>query len=88
MPHPSVQDVPQLSATDTAEYVNVLREYVNDWKPGEEHELVVLFPASRRDDVMSRMKNHLTLSCEDQSPRPFLVHVGSENRPIVEGLQT
>ncbi|MCP4540434.1 MAG: hypothetical protein GY832_25120 [Chloroflexi bacterium] len=51
------EESPQLSAADTTEYVDVLRECAADWKPDEEHELIVLFPRHCRDDVLGHMRN-------------------------------
>lgn len=49
-------ELPRLSAIDLTEYLDVLRECVLDWKPGEEHELIVLFPVHCRDGVLAFLK--------------------------------
>jgi len=38
------RDVPQLSPDELAIYLDVLRSAIEDWKPGDDHELVVVFP--------------------------------------------
>jgi len=36
-------DVPQLDGRETATYLNVLSNCIEDWKPGEQHELIAVF---------------------------------------------
>ena len=43
------EDLPPLNAKDSATYLGVLSECVRDWKPVEDHELVVAFPPEARD---------------------------------------
>ena len=50
------QDVPTLSPPDTVQYLDVLRESAVDWKPGEEHELVVVFPERFEEVVTAHLR--------------------------------
>lgn len=45
-------DLPALDEGALTTYLEVLSECVRDWKPGEQHELIVVFPARARDTVI------------------------------------
>ncbi len=42
------EDVPSLPKKELATYLAVLSDAVSDWKAGEAHELLVVFPASAK----------------------------------------
>ena len=44
-------DVPCLVPDDIKLYLEILCEAVHDWKPGEDHELFIYFPASCRGSI-------------------------------------
>jgi hypothetical protein len=43
--------LPALNKPDLLTYLKVLADCVQDWKPGEEHQLVVVFPQHCRDAI-------------------------------------
>ena len=43
------EDLPRLDCESLAEYVDILQEAIHDWKPGEDHELIVVFPQEYLD---------------------------------------
>lgn len=45
------EDLPLLEAKTLTTYLQVLSECVRDWKPGEAHELIVVFPETVRDSI-------------------------------------
>ena len=45
-------DLPNLPANDLRVYLDVLRDSLCDWRPGETHSLSVLFPVSARDRIV------------------------------------
>jgi len=45
------QELPHLGDRDLATYLEVLAAGVEGWKPGDEHELVVVFPDSDRETI-------------------------------------
>lgn len=51
------EDLPPLDAKDIAIYLEVLSECVRDWKPDEDHKLVVVFPQEVRDAIANVIKN-------------------------------
>jgi RNAse (barnase) inhibitor barstar len=48
--------VPVLDTVTLRAYLEVLRDCATDWKPGEEHELLVRFPASAEARIRGIMK--------------------------------
>lgn len=44
-------DLPRLDAKGVATYLDILRECVRDWKPADDHELVVAFPSKDRGAI-------------------------------------
>jgi hypothetical protein len=44
-------DLPKIGLKDTVTYLEVLSSAVLDWKPGEDHELIVAFPQSAARDI-------------------------------------
>ena len=42
------RDIPALSAAATRGYLDILADCVEDWKPGEDHQLSVVFPVSQK----------------------------------------
>ena len=42
------EDLPALEKRELASYLSILSDAVMDWKEGEDHALVVVFPASAR----------------------------------------
>jgi hypothetical protein len=44
-------DLPVLGEEDLATYLDVLDQAAKDWKPGEEHELIVLFPRASQQRI-------------------------------------
>ncbi len=46
-------DIPKLDTHTIVAYLSVLADAVRDWKPGEAHELVVVFPKECRDALAS-----------------------------------
>jgi RNAse (barnase) inhibitor barstar len=46
------QDLPGFDARTLAAYLDLLLACVRDWKPGEDHELFVVFPETARDAVL------------------------------------
>lgn len=49
-------DLPNLGRADTFTYLDVLRECINSWKPGESHQLIVLFPSTVQSRVLGILK--------------------------------
>jgi len=47
------RDLPALPKTQSATYLEILAYCVRDWKPGERHQLIVVFPSELRDKVES-----------------------------------
>ena len=47
------QDLPPLDAKGITTYLQILSECVRDWKPDEDHELVVAFPPEARDAMIN-----------------------------------
>jgi RNAse (barnase) inhibitor barstar len=47
------EDLPRLDCESRAEYVDILQEAIHDWKPGENHELIVVFPQECLDTIAS-----------------------------------
>jgi len=45
-------DLPNLGPKETLTYLDILSYCVRDWKPGEEHELVVVFPNGALAELM------------------------------------
>jgi RNAse (barnase) inhibitor barstar len=45
------EDLPQFGEDDLRVYLDILMNCVQDWKPGEEHELVVVFPSACREVI-------------------------------------
>jgi hypothetical protein len=45
------EELPRLPPSDLATYLSVLAECVADWKPGAEHELLVVFPRRARQTI-------------------------------------
>lgn len=43
------EDLPALPKKDLSAYLSILSESVTDWKEGEAHSLVVVFPSSARN---------------------------------------
>ena len=48
--------VPAMDTRTLKAYLDVLAECVNDWKPGEEHELVVIFPERAKVEICGLVK--------------------------------
>jgi RNAse (barnase) inhibitor barstar len=51
------EDLPSLDNSDMVKYLEILSDCVQDWKPGEAHELAVAFPFESRDviiDIITR----------------------------------
>jgi RNAse (barnase) inhibitor barstar len=46
------EDLPALDEGTLGTYLDVLSDCARDWKPGEQHEFVVVFPATARDTVI------------------------------------
>jgi RNAse (barnase) inhibitor barstar len=46
------QDLPNLSSSDTANYIDLLQISVQDWKSDGAHELVVVFPVELQQRVL------------------------------------
>jgi hypothetical protein len=44
-------DIPPLHSSVVSTYLEVLADCVRDWKPGEGHELIVVFPPGARDAI-------------------------------------
>jgi len=44
-------DLPRLEKCDVITYLDILYKCVNDWKPGEDHELVVVFPPEFQHEI-------------------------------------
>ena len=42
------RDIPALDTDDARIYLDILAESVEDWKPGEDHQLRVVFPLSQK----------------------------------------
>ena len=51
------EDLPALSQEDLTIYLEILQDAVNDWKPGESHQLTVVFPKSYQEAVENTLKN-------------------------------
>lgn len=51
------EDLPALSHEDLTFYLDVLQDAVNDWKPGESHQLTVVFPKTYQEEVENILKN-------------------------------
>lgn len=49
-------DVPALGAESLRLYLDVLSDSVQGWKPGEDHELIVVFPTNAREIIRGVMK--------------------------------
>ncbi len=50
-------DIPPLDSSSISTYLDVLADCVRDWKPGEDHELVVVFPSGARDAISKIVRN-------------------------------
>jgi RNAse (barnase) inhibitor barstar len=50
------KEVPSIEIEDLKVYLEILRDAVNDWKDGEDHEFFVLFPASSEGRVRSLLQ--------------------------------
>jgi RNAse (barnase) inhibitor barstar len=50
-------DLPPLDRKSLSTYLDILSYCVRDWKPNEDHELVVGFPPSVRDTIVDIAKN-------------------------------
>ena len=53
----SHEDLPPLNRDVLAIYLRILSDCVRDWKPGEDHELVVAFPPSTRAAIVAIAKD-------------------------------
>ena len=51
------EDLPSLDRKALATYLDVLSYCVRDWKPNEDHELLVAFPPSARDTIVDIAKD-------------------------------
>ncbi len=47
----------QMGEDNLKVYLAILVNSVKDWKPGEEHELVVVFPAAYREQIQQILQN-------------------------------
>lgn len=47
------EDIPALNEHDLKMYIEVLDQAVRDWKPDEEHRLIVFFPEPAREMIRS-----------------------------------
>jgi RNAse (barnase) inhibitor barstar len=56
------EDLPNLGASPTATYIDILRTTVDDWARSGLHQLVVLFPKAERSAIESLFSAH----AEDQ----------------------
>jgi RNAse (barnase) inhibitor barstar len=45
------EDLPCIDTTALSTYLDVLLYCIKDWRPEEDHELVVAFPAEMRDEI-------------------------------------
>jgi RNAse (barnase) inhibitor barstar len=44
-------DLPALNGPDLENYLDVLNECVRDWQPGQDHQLIVIFPETCREKI-------------------------------------
>jgi RNAse (barnase) inhibitor barstar len=52
------QDLPQLDAKQLEAYLEVLADSARDWKPGEDHELIVAFPEELQEAITTILAHY------------------------------
>ncbi len=50
-------DVPALDPKSLATYIAILDDSVADWKPNDNHELLVVFPTNARGDLVAQLRS-------------------------------